>query len=70
MDEIVRAIKGLKVGKTPSGGRHFSKSMEIWGAHLSKRMLRTISKICDDGHVPQAWKYASIVIIYKNNRML
>ena len=32
---------------------------------MSNRLHRWIIKICEEGHVPQAWKDANIVTIYK-----
>ena len=65
MDEMVRAIKGPKYGKAPGGD---GISGEVWkcgGANLSNRLHRWIIKIWDEGHVPQVWKDANIVTIYK-----
>ena len=65
MDEMVRAIKGLKDGKAPGGD---GIPAEIWkhgGSNLSNRIHRWIIKVWEEGHVPQAWKDANIVTIYK-----
>ena len=66
MDEMVRAIKGLKDGKAPGGD---GIPAEVWkyggGANLSNRQHRWIIKVWEEGHVPQAWKDANIVTIYK-----
>ena len=65
MDEMVRAIKGLKDGKAPGGD---GIPAEVWtygGANLSNRLHRWIIKVWEEGHVPQAWKDANIVTIYK-----
>ena len=35
------------------------------GANLSNRLHRWIIKVWEEGHVPQAWKDANIVTIYK-----
>ena len=35
------------------------------GANLSNRLHRWINKIWEEGHVPQVWKDANIVTIYK-----
>ena len=62
---MVRAIKGLKDGKEPGGD---VISAEVWsygGANLSNRLHQWIIKIWGKGHVPQAWKDANIVAIYK-----
>ena len=58
MDEMVRAINGLKDG-IPA---------EVWkygGANLSNRLYRCIIKIWEECHVPQACKNANIATIYK-----
>ena len=65
MYEVVRAIKGLKRWKSTRWRRNSSRSMEIRGANLSNRLHRWIIKIWEEGHVPQAWKDANIVTIYK-----
>ena len=65
MDEMIRAIKGLKDGKAP--GRHGIPA-ELWkygAANLSNRMHRWIIKLWEEGHVAQAWRDANIVTIYK-----
>ena len=56
MDEMVRAIKGLKDGKAPGGDVNPAEVWKYGGANLSNR---------EEGHVPQAWKDANIVTIYK-----
>ena len=58
MDEMVRAIKGLNYGEAPGIPKY-------GGANLSNRLHRWIIKIWEEGHVPQAWKDANIVTIYK-----
>ena len=65
MDEIVRAIKGLKDGKAPGGDGIPAEVWKYGGANLSSRLHRCIIKIWEEGHVPQAWKDANIVTIYK-----
>ena len=65
MDEMDRAIRGLKDGKAPSGD---GIPAEVWnyrGTNLSNRLHRWIIKICEKGHVPQSGKDANIVTIYK-----
>ena len=65
MDEMVRAIKGLKDGKAPGGDGITAEVWKCGGANLSNRLHRWIIKICEEGHVPQVWKDANIVTIYK-----
>ena len=59
MDEMVRAIKGLKDGTAPCGD---GIPAEAW---KSNRLHRWIIKVWEEGHVPQAWKDANIVTICK-----
>ena len=65
MDEMVRAIKGLKGGKAPGGDGIPSEVWKYGGVNLSNRLHRWIIKVWEEGHVPQAWKDANIVTIYK-----
>ena len=65
MDEMVRAIKGLKDGKTPGGDGIPAEVWKYGGANLSNRLHRWIIKVWEEGHVPQSWKDANIVTIYK-----
>ena len=54
MDEMVRAIEGLKDGKTHGGD---GIPVEVWKYgvdNLSNRLHRWIIKIWEEGHVPQA----------------
>ena len=65
MDEMARAIAGLKDGKAPGGD---GIPAEVWkhgGENLSNRLHQLITKAWEEGSVPQAWKDASIVTIYK-----
>ena len=66
MYQMVRAIKGIKDGKTPGGDGIPAEVWKYGGTNLSNRLHRWLIKIWEEGHVPQAWKDASIVIIYKN----
>ena len=65
MDEMARAIAGLKDGKEPGGD---GIPAEVWkheGDNLSNRLHQLITKAWEEGSVPQAWKDAIIVTIYK-----
>ena len=68
LDEIptmARAIAGLKDGKTPGGD---GIPEEVWkhgGDNLFSRLHQLITNTWEVGSVPQAWKDASIVTIYK-----
>ena len=65
MDKMARAIGGLKDGKAPGGD---GIPAEIWkhgGDNLFSRLHQLITNAWEVGSVPQAWKNASIVTIYK-----
>ena len=65
MDEMARAIAGLKDGKAPGGD---GIPAEVWkhgGDNLFSRLHQLITNAWELGSVPQAWKDASIVTIYK-----
>ena len=65
MDEMVRAIKGLKDGKAPGGDGITSEVWKYGGANLQNRLHQWIIKIWEEGHAPHAWKDANTVTIYK-----
>ena len=65
MDEMVRAIKGLKDGKALGGDGIPAKVWKYGGANLPNRLQRLIIKIWEEGRVPHAWKDANLVTIYK-----
>ena len=65
MDEMARAIAGLKDGKAPGGD---GIPAEVWkhgGDNLFSRLHQLNSNAWQMGCVPQAWKDASIITIYK-----
>ena len=65
MAEMARAITGLQDGKA-SGGDGIPA--EVWkhgGDNLFSRLHQLITKAWEVGSVPQSWKDASIVTIYK-----
>ena len=65
MDEMAKAIAGLKDGKAPGGG---GIPAEVWkhgGDNLFSRLHQPIINVWGGYCVPQAWKVASIVFIYK-----
>ena len=65
MDEMARAIAGLKDGKAPGGD---GIPAEVWkhgGDNLFSRLHQLITNAWEVGSVPQALKDASIVTIYK-----
>ncbi|KAK3514603.1 hypothetical protein QTP70_021515 [Hemibagrus guttatus] len=65
MDETMKAIMGLKDGKAPGGD---GIPAEVWkhgGTNLLVKLHQLIHKAWDEGSVPQAWKDATIITIYK-----
>ena len=65
MDEMARAIAGLKDGKAPGGD---GIPAEVWkhgGDNLFSRLHQLITNAWEVCSVPQTWKDASIVTIYK-----
>ena len=65
MDEMARAIASLKDGKAPGGD---GIPAEVWkhgGDNLFSRLHQLITNAWEMGSVPQAWKDASIITIYK-----
>ena len=65
MDGMARAIASLKDGKAPGGE---GIPAEVWkhgGDHLFSRLQQLITNAWEVGSVPQAWKDASIITIYK-----
>ena len=65
MDELTRAVASLKDGKAPGED---GIPAEVWkhgGANLLNRLHQLITKAWMEGSVPQAWKDASIITIYK-----
>ena len=65
MDEMAKAIAGLKDGKAPRGN---GLSAEVWkhgGDNLFSRLHQLITNAWEVGSVPQSWKDANIVTIYK-----
>ena len=64
-DEMAKAIAGLKDGKAPGGD---GIPAEIWkhgGDNLLCRLHQLITNAWEGGSVPQPWKDASIVTVYK-----
>ena len=65
MGEMARAIAVLKYGKAPEGD---GIPAEVWkhgGDNLFSRLHQLIINAWEVGSVPQAWKDASIVTMYK-----
>ncbi|KAK2188888.1 hypothetical protein NP493_120g00036 [Ridgeia piscesae] len=65
MAEMARAIAGLKDGKARGGD---GIPAEVWkhgGDNLFSRLRQLLTNAWEVGSVPQAWKDASIVTIYK-----
>ena len=65
MDEMARAIASLKDGKAPGGD---GIPAEVWkhgGDNLFSRLHQLITNAWGMGSIPQSWKDASIITIYK-----
>ena len=62
---MTRAIAGLKDGKAPGGDGIPAELWKHGGDNLFSRLHQLITNAWEVGSVPQAWKDASIVIIYK-----
>ena len=65
MGEMAKSITGLKDGKAPGGD---GIPAEVWkhgGDNLFSRLHQLITNAWEVGSVPQVWKDASIVTIYK-----
>ena len=65
MDEMARAIACLKDGKAPGGDGFPAEVWKHGGYNLFSRLHQLITNAWEMGYVPQAWKDASIVTIYK-----
>ena len=65
MDEMARAIADLKDGKAPGGDVIPADVWKHGGDNLFSRLHQLITNVWEVGSVPQAWKDASIVTIYK-----
>ena len=65
VDEIARAIAGHKDGKAPGGD---GIPAEVWkhgGENMFSRLHQLITNAWEMGSVPQTWKDANIITIYK-----
>ena len=65
MDEMARAIAGLKDGKAPGGNEIPAEVWKHGGDNLFSILHQLITNAWEVGSVPQAWKDARIVTIYK-----
>ena len=65
MDEMARAIAGLKDGMAPGGDGIPAELWKHGGDNLFSRLHQLITNAGEVGSVLQAWKDASIVTIYK-----
>ena len=65
IDEVTKAIDAMKDGKAPGQD---GIPAEVWkhgGQNLLEKLHELITQIWKEGEVPQAWKDASIVTIFK-----
>ena len=65
MDETAGAIASLKDGKAPEEDGIPAEVWKYGGDNLFSRLHQLITNAWEVGSVPQAWKDASIVTIYK-----
>lgn len=65
MDEMTRAVASLRDGKAPGSDGIPAEVWKYGGANLCNRLYQIITKAWGEGSVPQAWKDASIITIYK-----
>ena len=65
MVAMARAIAGLKGGKAPGGDGIPAEVWQHGGDNLFSKLHQLITNAWEVGSVPQAWKDASIVTIYK-----
>ena len=65
MAEMARAIAGLKDGKLPGGDGIPVKVWKHGADNLFSRLHQLITNVWEVVSVPEAWKDASIVTIYK-----
>ncbi|KAI4828188.1 hypothetical protein KUCAC02_022300 [Chaenocephalus aceratus] len=64
--EVLSAIRSLKNNKSP-GNDNIPAELLKQGDYLCTRALhKYITKVWADENVPQQWKYANVVAIYKN----
>ena len=64
MDEMAKAIAGLKDGKAPGGDGILAEVWKHAGDNMFNRLHQLITYAWEVDAVPQAWKVASIVTIY------
>ena len=65
MDEMARAIAGLKDGKAPGGDGIPAEVWQHGGDNLFSRVHQLITNAWETGSVPPAWKDSSIITFYK-----
>ena len=65
MDEMARAIAGVKYGKAPGGDGIPAEIGKHGGDNIFSRLHQLITNAWEVGFVPQVWRDASIVAIFK-----
>jgi len=68
--EVEEAIKHLKIGKSPGLDNIYSEYLKAGGEPLMNALLHLFLKIQETGKVPQKFKDALIVVLYKKNSRL
>ena len=68
--ELEYAIKNLKNGKSPGLDNIYSEYIKAGGEHLTKALLHLFNCILTTNTVPDSFKQALIVVLYKKNSRL
>ena len=63
MDKMAKAIASLQDGKASAGDGIPADYWTHGGDNLFNRLHQLITKALEEGHVPQVWKFSSIVPI-------
>ena len=68
--EVENAIKELKIGKSPGLDNIYSEYIKAGGEPLMNALLHLFLQIQQSGTIPQKFKDALIVVLYKKNSRL
>ena len=66
----LKMLSELKTGKSPGLDGIYSEYLKAGGEPLVRALLHLFSQIMKTGTIPNQFKEALIVVIYKKNRML
>ena len=64
-EEVVAAIKGLKIGKADGPTGVVSEMMKASGGFGSRWMTDLINNIVKEGYIPDDWRKSNLVPVYK-----